>query len=155
MSGWKKYLRNQHGFTMVEMMVVLIIIAILIGGGVYFYRGYIENARVTKAKAQITTMQAALDAYYAENSEYPDTADELLNAGLVTSDSQAPFTLDAKDPWGKEYEYDVAETDDKYVVYSGHDAVQKADDTYVVGRGENGTSTPPGLEKPETPPPAP
>ena len=63
---FKRYLNNEKGFSMIEMMVVLIIIAVIIAGGIKFYLGYIEKSRVTKAKAQIITMQAALDAYYAE-----------------------------------------------------------------------------------------
>src|SRR5665647_2330712 len=87
-----RLLRNEKGFTMVEMMVVLIIIAVLIAGGIKFYLGYIENAKVTKAKAQISTMQAALDTYYAENGLYPtDTTAgglkaKMLNAGLIVTD---------------------------------------------------------------------
>ncbi|MDD2554423.1 MAG: prepilin-type N-terminal cleavage/methylation domain-containing protein, partial [Desulfotomaculaceae bacterium] len=80
----RRLLRNEKGFTMVEMMVVMIIIAVLVAGGIKFYQVYIENAKVTKAKAQISTMQAALDTYYAENGAYPfgDTlVSQMLNAG--------------------------------------------------------------------------
>lgn len=139
-----RLLRNRKGFTMIEMMVVLIIIGVLIAGGVWLYSGYIENARVTKAKSYISTVQAGLDAYYAENSDYPDTLDELREAGISATGTTLPFALDAKDPWGKNYEYNYAAASGgspaKYVVYSGHDKVQKKDNTYVVGRGSGGTS---------------
>lgn len=77
--------RNEKGFTMIEMMVVLIIIAVLIGGGIKFYTGYISKSKETKAKGDITTIQAALDTYYAENNRYPN-ADELATGARVSTD---------------------------------------------------------------------
>jgi general secretion pathway protein G len=100
---FKRYLNNEKGFSMIEMMVVLIIIAVLMAGGIKFYLGYIENSRVTKAKAQISTMQAALDAYYAEQSKYPADKAGLLNAGIAATDESTDgSTIEAKDPWGKQ-----------------------------------------------------
>lgn len=136
----KKYLNNEKGFSMIEMMVVLIIIAVLIGGGIRFYLGYIENARVTKAKAQISVMQAALDAYYAEQREYPEDSAGLLNAGIAADSAD---TLDALDPWGEYYKYGVNDDNDKYVVYTGKSDVQSKTTTYVAGKGLNGNSDPP------------
>ncbi len=135
---FKRYLNNEKGFSMIEMMVVLIIIAVLMAGGIKFYLGYIENSRVTKAKAQIMTMQAALDAYYAEKGQYPADDDGLLNAGIAATDES---TIKATDPWGEPYKYDVS--GDKYVVYTGNDKVQGKEHTYVVGRGTSGESDPP------------
>jgi len=80
----KKYLKNEKGFTMIEMMVVLIIIAVLIGGGIKFYIGYVDKAKVTKAKGEMATIQAALDSYYAEKGEYPADNENLVEAGLAT-----------------------------------------------------------------------
>lgn len=134
----KKYLNNEKGFSMIEMMVVLIIIAVLIGGGIRFYLGYIENARVTKAKAQISVMQAALDAYYAEQGNYPEDNAGLLNAGIATTDTEKK--IEATDPWGIEYKYDVSTDSSKYVVYTGKEDVQNKPNTYVEGRGDDGNS---------------
>lgn len=139
---FKRYLNNEKGFSMIEMMVVLIIIAVLMAGGIKFYLGYIENSRVTKAKAQISTMQAALDAYYAEKGQYPANKAGLLNAGIATPDeSTDESTIKAKDPWGKNYKYNVS--GDKYVVYTGKNDVQGQNGTYVAGRGTSGESDPP------------
>lgn len=139
---FKRYLNNEKGFSMIEMMVVLIIIAVLIAGGIKFYMGYIENSRVTKAKAQISTMQAALDAYYAEQKHYPVTQSDLLNAGINATDD---VTIEAKDPWAASYEYVVGDatgsaTDshDAYVVRTGYAKVQNIDPMYVVGEGAKG-----------------
>ncbi|HAA90661.1 MAG TPA: hypothetical protein DCE07_08880 [Peptococcaceae bacterium] len=127
--NFRRYLNNEKGFTMIEMMVVLIIIAVLIGVGVKFYTGYIDKARITKAKADITTMQAALDSYYAENSEYPDVA-SAADAGL------SPDVVGS----GKKYGYSVGINNKSYSLYTN----EKVDrDNYVVGTGENGRSNPP------------
>jgi len=151
MLGLKRYLRNEKGFTMIEMMVVLIIIAVLIGAGIKFYAGYIENARVTKAKAQISTMQAALDSYYAQKSEYPDSSGELINAGLrPATDFSSSKELDSTDPWGKKYKYEASGTS-KYSVYTGHNKVQGQEGYHVVGKGENGESSPPEVSDNTTP----
>lgn len=133
-----KLLKNEKGFTMIEMMVVLIIIAVLIGGGIKFYSDYIENARVTKAKAQINVMQAALDAYYAENGEYPETDDDLLTAGISAVDDT---TLSAKDPWGQNYKYAVdndVSGDKSCVVYTGYNNVQDQTGRIVAAESKNG-----------------
>jgi general secretion pathway protein G len=148
MSILKRYLRNEKGFTMIEMMVVLIIIAVLIAGGIKFYSGYMENARVTKAKAQISTMQAALDSYYAEKSAYPNDVDQLLNAGIRVADdtNTQSIELEALDPWGEKYEYKVTDTN-SYQVYTGYDNVQGQKGYHVVGDGSNGESNPPEVSK--------
>lgn len=142
--------RNEKGFTMIEMMVVLIIIAVLIGAGIKFYLGYIENSRVTKAKSQISTMQAGLDSYYAENNVYPDPSknDELLNAGLKPG--SAAGTLDATDPWGKNYNYKVNSEKNEYVVQTGDHDVQGQESYRVYGHGKDGASDPPVVGVPPT-----
>jgi general secretion pathway protein G len=155
---FKRYLNNEKGFSMIEMMVVLIIIAVLIAGGIRFYLGYIENSRVTKAKAQISTMQAALDAYYAENADYPKGADAatlesaLINAGIKfeTADvGGAKSTLEQKDPWGQNYVYEYDAVNKDCEIYTGYGDVQNPDTSgtaYVVGRSNEGSSSAPIIE---------
>lgn len=150
---FKKLLRKEEGFTMVEMMVVLIIVAVLIAGGIRFYLGYIENSRVTKAKAQITTMQASLDAYYAENGSYPFGAtlailtSEMLNAGLVVTGTPtggtagADATLNMTDPWGTASYYQYHSTDGtEYYIRTGENSVQDQANNAVFGNGSAGAS---------------
>lgn len=139
----RELLRKEKGFTMIEMMVVLIIIAVLVGGGARSYLGYIENARVTKAKTQLATMQAGLDAYYAEKAKYPNSEGELLNAGIKLKTPggawAVPIDLEPTDPWGKNYKYNVsAANKTACVVYTGHNAVQGQTNTYVAAESKNG-----------------
>ncbi|KUK36572.1 MAG: hypothetical protein XD66_0715 [Thermacetogenium phaeum] len=139
----KKYLSNEKGFTMIEMMVVLIIIAVLIGGGIKFYKGYIENSQITKAKAQINVMQAALDAYYADNGRYPEYTNELLDAGIAHDDKTATteIELEARDPWGQNYKYAVNNNvsgDKSCVVYTGYNNIQGQSGRIVAAESKNG-----------------
>lgn len=144
----KRLFRNEAGFTMVEMMVVLVIIAALIAGGIKFYLGYIENAKITKAKGQIGIMQAALDSYYAENAAYPDTTNELKYAGIIPNDQTTTNNDDilladtklsgSSDPWGVAYDYKTDTSGTKYCVSTGYDLVKG--NNQVVGKGTTGTS---------------
>ncbi|AEG15540.1 hypothetical protein Desku_1982 [Desulfofundulus kuznetsovii DSM 6115] len=153
MLGLKRYLRNEKGFTMIEMMVVLIIIAVLIGAGIKFYSGYIENAKITKAKAQISTMQSALDSWFAEKGSYPDTTNELKYAGVIPSDETTSDTdigndsdVDLPgllDPWGQNYDYRTDADGTKYCISTGYDKVKG--DKEVIGQGKDGNSDPPDL----------
>lgn len=158
----RRLLRSEKGFTMVEMMVVLIIIAVLIAGGVKFYLGYIENAKVTKAKAQISTMQAALDTYFAENGLYPTdiTADglksKMLNAGLIVTEviptngtAGKDGTLSVTDPWGATSNYLYRSSiGASYFVRSGSNNVQNQNNTAVYGNGSTGSSNAPTVGTP-------
>jgi len=138
MLNLKKYLRSEKGFTMIEMMVVLIIIAVLIAGGIKFYSGYIGKSRITKATAEISTIQAALDSYYAEKNAYPD-ASKLEDAGIDTS------IIGSSDE-NKKYEYTPTGTPLTSYTIITRDVL---DGTHKVqGKGANGTSSEPELITP-------
>lgn len=147
---FKSRVRNEYGFSMIEMMVVMVVIGVLIGGGIKFYQGYIENSRVTKAKTQISILQASLDGYYSENFAYPKGSNDLVNIGIrVANASGLEFTLNANDPWGSAYVYKCTTDAKKYVIYTGYDKVQNPSGEikqYVVGKGENGNAGNPLIE---------
>lgn len=124
---FKRSARGERGFTMIEMMVVLIIIAVLMGVGIKFYSGYIDRAKVTKARGEVTTMAAALDAYYAEHSDtgYPS---KMEDAGIDAS---------LKNPWGRAYDYTRDSTDAHKYTLTAKDA---KDNTRVEAKGDHGSS---------------
>jgi general secretion pathway protein G len=78
----KRFSSTENGFTLMEMIVVLVIIGLLISCGISFYDGYIENAKIVKAKSQISVMQSGMDCWYAEHGCYPQSAEEQMLAGL-------------------------------------------------------------------------
>ena len=103
----------QRGFTLIEIMVVVVILGILAAVVVPKIMDSPDKARVTKAKVDIQTIKAALDHYKLENYNYPST-DQGLEA-LVSKPSGVPEARNwkqggyidrlPKDPWGNEYHY--------------------------------------------------
>jgi general secretion pathway protein G len=103
----------QAGFTLIEIMVVVVILGILAAIVVPKVMDRPDAARITKAKQDIRAIQSALDLYKLDNYNYPST-DQGLEA-LVTKPSGTPEArnwkqggyLDRlpKDPWGNEYQY--------------------------------------------------
>jgi len=101
---------NQSGFTMMELLVVLVIVGLLAAlvGPVVYKR--ISPAKAATAKAQIEHFSTALDAYYIDNGRFPLTQQGL--AALRQSISNAPdwngpyLKKDIpKDPWNHSYQY--------------------------------------------------
>jgi len=124
------------GFTLVELMLVVIIIGVLVAMVMPRLSGRSEEARVGVAKADIDlNIATALKLYELDNGVFP-TTEEGLNA-LKTAPSSAknwkgPY-LEKKpiDPWGKEYQYKSPGTHrtQDYDLYSlGRDGVESADD---------------------------
>ena len=73
---------NQDGFTLIEIMVVILILGLLATIVVQSLRGAADKAKRTKAQADLAEIKTALDRYYLDNGYYP-TTDQGLSA-LVT-----------------------------------------------------------------------
>jgi general secretion pathway protein G len=101
------------GFTLIEVMVVVVIIGILAALIVPKVMGRPEQARMVKVKQDILAIQSALDLYKLDNGIYPST-DQGLQA-LVTKPTTQPVARNWKsdgylqdvpmDPWGQAYQY--------------------------------------------------
>lgn len=133
----KVLLTDESGFTLMEMIVVLVIIGLLIAGGVSFYSGYIEHSKITKAKSQISVMQGAMDSWYAGQGAYPKITGDQQLAGIDT---------EAKDPWGRVYIITVESADgldNSYQIRTGWAQVHQ--DKVVAGLGKNGRSVDPAV----------
>ncbi|MDD5129682.1 MAG: type II secretion system major pseudopilin GspG [Candidatus Omnitrophica bacterium] len=124
------------GFTLIELMLVVVIIGALVAMVMPRLTGRGEQARVAAASADINAnIATGLKLYELDNGNFPSTSDG-LNALLVKPSSaknwNGPY-LERKplDPWGKEYEYkspgEHRKTD--YDLYSlGKDGVESTDD---------------------------
>jgi general secretion pathway protein G len=101
----------QAGFTLVEMLVVLTIIALILGLVGPRVLNYLSESRVKTAKLQIESFGSSLDLFYLDNGRYPTTS-EGLNA-LVERPTgvevwNGPYVKGGKvpsDPWGHLYQY--------------------------------------------------
>ncbi len=99
------------GFTLIELMVVLLIIGVLAALIVPNVLDRADDARVTAAKTDVTNLMQALKLYRLDNQRYP-SAEQGLNA-LLTKPTTTPVPnnwktyLDQlpKDPWGQPYVY--------------------------------------------------
>ena len=104
--------RRQSGFTLIEVMVVVIIIGILAAVVVPKVMDRPDQARVTKARQDIRAIESALNLYRLDNYRYPTTDAGLAALAEKPSGSEGSNWkqggyLDKlpKDPWGKEYQY--------------------------------------------------
>ncbi|HLB41280.1 MAG TPA: type II secretion system major pseudopilin GspG [Gammaproteobacteria bacterium] len=112
------------GFTLIEVMVVVVILGILAAIVVPKIMSRPEQARVVKVKQDILAIQSALDLYKLDNGFYPNT-DQGLQA-LVTQPTIAPVPRSwkgdgylqeiPKDPWGQVYQY--INDDEKLRIFS-------------------------------------
>jgi len=104
---------KQQGFTLIEIIVVVVIIGILATFVAPKFLGKTDDARVVKARNDIKALEGALDLYKLDNYAYP-TTDQGLDA-LINPPSADPVPANwqkggyvkklEKDPWQREYLY--------------------------------------------------
>ena len=104
-------INRARGFTLIEIMVVVVILGILATLVVPKIMGRPDQARQEKARADISAIRTALDLYKTDNYRYPTTAQGLQ--ALVTKPEQEPIPTNYKgylaklpiDPWDTPYQY--------------------------------------------------
>ena len=109
----KNRMKKQSGFTLLEVMVVVVILGVLASFVVPNLLGNKEKADQQKAITDIVALENALDMYKLDNSVYP-TTDQGLDA-LVSKPTSSPEPRNYRDggyikrlpndPWGNEYQY--------------------------------------------------
>jgi len=122
--------RDQKGFTMVELMVVIVIIGVLSAIALPTFNAQIDKAKVGRAVADLKSVKNLVELYYVENGKYPDVEkfeDQVNGNGLVWKSSDNPM----KDPWGRAYYYYVNSDGSSYVLLSEGPEEGDAEDNIV------------------------
>ncbi len=127
--------RKEKGFTLIELIMVVIILSILVALAGPRFVGRAKQARITAVRVQIENFGTALDGYALDNDEFP-TTEQGLNALRVNPGSSPNWTGPylkkqiPKDPWGNAYVYTSPGVQNlDYDLYSyGPDGTEATDD---------------------------
>ncbi|MDD5434106.1 MAG: type II secretion system major pseudopilin GspG [Nitrospira sp.] len=122
----KRLMKKEDGFTLIEIMVVLIIIGLLAGIVVPRLMGRTEEAKHTKTIVQIKNLQSALDLYKLDNGYYPTTDQGLQSLTEKPAIGEIPkkwkeggyMDKVPKDAWGNNYVYISPGVHGDYDLYS-------------------------------------
>ncbi|WP_395377115.1 type II secretion system major pseudopilin GspG [Marinicella sp. W31] len=108
-----QYKKNQHGFTLMEILIVVVILSILAITVVPQFLDEPDKARVVRAQQDIQSLNTALSMYKLDNFNYPSTSQGLQ--ALVLKPGGQPDARNWKpggyvqklpdDPWGNPYQY--------------------------------------------------
>jgi len=114
----------RSGFTLLELMVVLLILALIASIAAPQVTKHLRKAKVETAKIQIDALGAAVDSFHVDNGRFP-TNEEALKAlierpaGLPSWDGPYIKKKDSLiDPWGEPYKYRVPGKNGEYDVYT-------------------------------------
>ena len=128
-------MKSKKGFTLIELMLVIIIIGVLVSMVVPRLVGRSEEARVATAKADIHgNISVALDLFELDNGRYPTTEEGLAGLRAKPDSSlnlKGPYLKNEPiDPWGEKYIYRCpGEHNSDYDLYSyGADRAEGGDD---------------------------
>ena len=107
------YRVGMKGFTLIEIMVVVVILAVMASQILPKIMGKPKEARIAKAKTDISAIETALDLYKLDNFEYPSTDQGLESLVKKPDGEPEPARYRAggyvkklqKDPWGQPYQY--------------------------------------------------
>jgi general secretion pathway protein G len=96
-----------RGFTLVELLLVLVILALIGGLVLPGIIGKAEGAKVKAAASQVSRLAMAVESYYLDTGITPDSLQQLVEDAGGQGGWNGPYVKvsSLKDPWGREYEY--------------------------------------------------
>jgi len=121
--------RGDGGFTLLELLVVLVILSLVASIAAPRVLGYLSEARVRAARLQIEALTSAFDLFYLDTSRYPTEREGLtaLVSGTAIKRWKGPYIQQASvplDPWGHEYQYRIGDKGRPQIISFGADGVE-------------------------------
>jgi len=106
---YKLHNKGQRGFTLVELLLVLVILALIAGLVLPGIIGKAESAKAKAALSQISRISMSVESFYLDTGNTPSTLEELVNEPPGVKGWTGPYIKNSllKDPWGQPYQYRV------------------------------------------------
>lgn len=101
---------SEQGFTLIELIIVMTIIALLAAIAIPSYTNNIRNAKEAVLKEDLHTMRTAIDSYTVDKQKAPQSLDDLVQAGYLKAMPKDPFT-ERSDTWVPDESSDLSTTD--------------------------------------------
>jgi general secretion pathway protein G len=103
----KRQYKRQAGFTLVELLLVLVILALIAGLVLPGIIGKAEGAKVRAAASQITRLQMSVENFYLDTGSAPDALQDLVSEPGGVTGWNGPYVKNSilKDPWGRDYQF--------------------------------------------------
>lgn len=102
-------MKNQHGFSLMEVLIALFIIGLFAGGAAVGVKKIGEGAKIKKAQQDLRTFAAAVDQFEMDNRRYPTSLAELVKDPGDLPNYQPGGYLNKeevpRDPWGSDYQF--------------------------------------------------
>ena len=115
----------QAGFTLVEIMVVIVILGLLATMVASNVMGASDEARIKVAQASVRTISGAVEGYYLQNGKLPESLEELVNPEAKGGAQLKELT---KDPWDRDFILRGESRKDFEVICVGPDGSEGTDD---------------------------
>jgi general secretion pathway protein G len=115
---------SQRGFTLIEIMVVVVIIALMSTVVIVNMTGRVDDAKITRVKQDIRSLDTMLTLYRLDNNKYPTTEqglDALMHKPVdpsVTNWKEGGYGKVVRDPWKRPYLYESPGKNGDYDLYS-------------------------------------
>lgn len=107
------FLKKHEGFTILELLIVIAVIAILVGIALPRFKGMRDEGNIAKAKGELRTLQTAVESYNIHNGAYP------ANIGAaLTGATPAIITTALTDPFNSGAAYGYVTNAPYYIIYS-------------------------------------